>query len=55
MVGFRDLVGIGIAPVSKKTAVKGKYSIGLQYRKSPEIKKTNTKFRKTGIVKQVFW
>ena len=22
MVGFRDLVGVGIAPVSKKTAVK---------------------------------
>jgi hypothetical protein len=25
MVGFRDLVGTGIAPVSKKTAVKRKY------------------------------
>ena len=24
MVGFRDLVGTGIAPVSKKTAVKAK-------------------------------
>jgi hypothetical protein len=24
MVGFCDLVGTGIAPVSKKTAVKGK-------------------------------
>ena len=25
MVGFRDLVGTGIAPVSKKTAVKVKF------------------------------
>jgi hypothetical protein len=25
MVGFRDLVGTGIAPVSKKTAVKGHF------------------------------
>ena len=28
MVGFRDLVGTGIAPVSKKTAVKVKLSLG---------------------------
>ena len=26
IVGFRDLVGTGIAPVSKKTAVKGNIS-----------------------------
>ena len=26
MVGFRDLVGVGIAPVSKKTAVKWDFS-----------------------------
>ena len=25
LVGFRDLVGVGIAPVSKKTAVKSSF------------------------------
>ena len=28
MVGFRDLVGTGIAPVSKKTAVKSGINVG---------------------------
>ena len=27
MVGFRNLVGTGIAPVSKKTAVNAKFDI----------------------------
>ena len=30
MVGFRDLPGVGIAPVSKTTAVKGALGTGIR-------------------------
>ena len=39
MVGFRDLVGTGIAPVSKKTAVKSIFKGKIKFLTIPHFEK----------------